>query len=148
MSGAGAYDTAERAWVSDVGETAKLGIVEDSDEDFAMFRRVFGSVASIQRWADGESAIRSFEDGFELSRLTTLIVDLNLPGMDGFELIERVRALPDGDAPTVCVLSSSTRPQDMRRAEEVGADGYLVKPADIAGLRALPAKVAEIIERR
>lgn len=126
-----------------------LAIIEDSDEDFAMFSRVFASYGSIRRWPDAEAALEAFRSGDpELAALTALVVDLHLPGMDGLELIEAARALPGGKGPVVCVLSSSSRPSDIRRAEEVGADGYLVKPNDLAGLRALPAKVAEIAASR
>lgn len=129
-------------------DVARIGIVEDSDEDYALLQRVFKADGSLRRWPDAESALAAFEDGEVFGELTTLLVDLNLPGIDGFELITRVRALPGGAAPLVCVLSSSGRPTDMRRAEEAGADGYLVKPADVAGLKALPAKIAALAAKR
>lgn len=124
---------------------APLGIIEDSDEDFAMFSRVFSRCGEIMRWPDAEAALEAFRNGTpDLRGLRAVVVDLNLPGMDGAELIEAARALPGGDVPLFCVLSSSGRPSDRRRAKEAGADGYLVKPNDIAGLRALPTQMAEI----
>lgn len=131
-----------------MASVATIGIVEDSDEDYALLQRVFKGHGPLRRWADAESALAAFEGGAIFDELTTLLVDLNLPGIDGFELIARVRALPNGHDPLVCVLSSSGRPTDMRRAEDAGADGYLVKPADVAGLKALPAKIAELAARR
>lgn len=132
-------------WVVD---GVRIGIVEDSDEDYALLKRVFKGHAAISRWADAETALADFADEAVFHDLSTLLVDLNLPGIDGFELIERVRAMPGGEAPLVCVLSSSGRPADMRRAEAAGADGYLVKPADVAGLKALPAKIAALASKR
>lgn len=133
--------------MADRAET--LAIVEDSDEDFAMFERVFSEFGQIVRWPDAEAALDAFRDGDPaLTDVTALVVDLNLPGMDGCELVQAARALPGGDAPVICMLSSSERPSDMRRAEEVGADGYLVKPDDLAGLRALPGRIAEIAAQR
>lgn len=130
-------------------QLSALAIVEDSDEDFAMFSRVFRSWGTISRWADAESALEAFRSGeAELGTFETLVVDLHLPGMDGCELIEAARALPGGDRPMVCILSSSERPSDIRRAEEAGADGYVIKPNDVAGLRALPERLAQIAAGR
>ncbi len=129
--------------------TALLAFIEDSDEDFVMFRRVFSKCGAIERWADAETALAAFSDGtVDLAELYLLVVDLSLPGMDGCQLIERARALPGGDKPAVCVLSSSARASDRARAIEAGADGYLVKPSDLAGLRALPERMAEIAAAR
>lgn len=129
-------------------DIARIGIVEDSDEDYALLQRVFKGHGQISRWPDAETALADFGDGAIFSEVNMLLVDLNLPGIDGFELIARVRAMPGGEDPLVCVLSSSARPADMRRADAVGADGYIVKPSDVAGLRALPAKIAELAAGR
>lgn len=127
----------------------RLAIVEDSDEDFAVFMRIFRDRATITRWRTGEVALRAFEQGDpSLAELTILLVDLNLPGIDGSQVIERVRALEGGQALAVCVLSSSNRPEDRERAFEAGADAYLIKPDDIAGLRALPGRIDAIIAAR
>ncbi|MEH3053953.1 MAG: response regulator [Patulibacter minatonensis] len=129
--------------------TATLAFVEDSDEDFAMYRRVFATSGAMDRWADAESALEAFERGdVVLGELSMLVVDLSLPGMDGCQFIARARALPGGDRPTICVLSSSARASDRTRAAEAGADGYLVKPATLAGLRALPEQMAQIAADR
>lgn len=127
----------------------QLAFVEDSDEDFALFSRVFKNFGELRRWPSAEAALQAFlDDAPELRDLDALVVDLHLPGMDGIELIEWARAQPGGDVPTVCVLSSSQSPTDVGRATRAGADGYLLKPDDVTGLRALPAQLAAIVERR
>lgn len=127
----------------------QIAFIEDSDEDFALLARVFKGHGEIRRWSDAETALQAFRDGeTDLHELDTLVVDLHLPGMDGIELIASARALPGGDAPTVCVLSSSQTPVDVGRATTAGADGYLLKPDDVGGLRELPARLAEIAKRR
>ena len=60
-------------------------------------------------------------------RYALLLVDIEMPGMDGFELILRVRADPElKDVPAILVTSRSTS-EDRRRGEEVGALAYIVK---------------------
>ena len=72
----------------------------------------------------------SAEDGLEAAlreRYALILVDVEMPGMNGFEFIERIR----GDAalrhiPAVLVTSRNA-PEDLARGKAVGADGYIVK---------------------
>lgn len=72
----------------------------------------------------------SAEDGLEAAqreRYALILVDVEMPGMDGFEFVARIR----GDAalrhiPTVLVTSRNA-PEDLARGKAVGADGYIVK---------------------
>jgi PAS domain S-box-containing protein len=62
-------------------------------------------------------------------RFNLLILDVNMPEMDGFSLLARVRADPDyADCPVI-VLTSADRLGDARKARRLRASGYLVKPA-------------------
>lgn len=126
-----------------------LGIVEDSDTDYAMFERVFAESIPIQRWATAEDALLAFERHTpDVSSLVMFVVDLHLPGMDGAELIGKARKLEGGDRPTICVLSTSVRQTDQDRAKAAGADGYIVKPDDLRGLRDLPLRMAQVSAAR
>jgi two-component system chemotaxis sensor kinase CheA len=56
-----------------------------------------------------------------------ILVDVEMPGIDGFTFIEQLRADPQlRDTPAVLV-SSRDEPEDLRRGKEVGASGYIVK---------------------
>ena len=57
-----------------------------------------------------------------------VLIDLNLPGRSGFEVIQQVRATNRTHYLPMVVYSSSDNPKDMRRAYELGANAYLVKP--------------------
>jgi CheY-like chemotaxis protein len=57
------------------------------------------------------------------------LVDIGLPGMDGFEIARRLRAL-DKRRPVLIALTGYGQPEDRRRATEAGFDGLLVKPVD------------------
>jgi CheY-like chemotaxis protein len=68
---------------------------------------------------------------------TVLLLDLNMPGKDGFEVLawiglqSRLRYL------RVYVLSASSQPEDIQRAYDLGASAYLVKPGNLNGLMLL-----------
>jgi two-component system, sensor histidine kinase and response regulator len=57
-----------------------------------------------------------------------VILDSHMPGMDGFEVIERIRSASDLSVRTVMMLTSVDRPEDPHRCQELGIATYLVKP--------------------
>jgi CheY-like chemotaxis protein len=59
---------------------------------------------------------------------TIMLLDLNLPQRDGKELLQRVRAIPQGADVRVVIVTSSTNPADRRETLAMGADAYFVKP--------------------
>lgn len=74
------------------------------------------------------------EDGVEglevLARTNpdVIITDINMPRMDGYGVIEGVRADPNHRATPILVLSTESSPEKKKRARDAGATGWLVKP--------------------
>jgi CheY-like chemotaxis protein len=66
------------------------------------------------------------------------LVDIGLPGIDGFEIARRLRAL-DARRPVLIALTGYGQPEDRRRATEAGFDELLVKPVDPTALSGLLA---------
>lgn len=66
-----------------------------------------------------------------------ILLDLNLPVLNGFDFLEWLRARPGGRDIPVVVFSSSSNPADIRRAYASGANGYTVKPDSLHGLAAV-----------
>ncbi|HEX7987145.1 MAG TPA: ATP-binding protein [Duganella sp.] len=64
------------------------------------------------------------------------ILDIGLPGMDGFELAAHLRRLPRGDAVKLIALSGYGQENDKHRSREAGFAAHLVKPINIAELQA------------
>ncbi len=64
-----------------------------------------------------------------------LLLDINMPGMDGFELLEAVRRDTSLKDIAVVMCTGSTYGQDQARAQALGAAGYMVKPASLAQLK-------------
>lgn len=57
-----------------------------------------------------------------------ILLDLMLPGMDGFEILSQLRSNPETAAIPVLILSAKTREEDKQMASRIGADGYMTKP--------------------
>ena len=58
------------------------------------------------------------------------LVDIGLPGMDGYELARQLRATAEGRQIRLVALTGYGRPEDRRRARDAGFDAHLVKPVD------------------
>jgi CheY-like chemotaxis protein len=70
------------------------------------------------------------------------LVDVGLPGLDGFEVARRVRADARGRGVRLVALTGYGLPEDHRRSQEAGFDAHLVKPVDPARLVAVIATTA------
>lgn len=92
-------------------------------------------------------AIESANDGAHgLERMhevkpDLLITDINMPKMDGFELIEAVRAVPEFKGTPILVLSTEFSEDKKARARTAGATGWITKPFDATKLGAAIRKV-------
>jgi CheY-like chemotaxis protein len=68
---------------------------------------------------------------------TLIVLDLNLPRVDGFEVLKELKRDTTASAIPIIVLSSSTEAADVHRAYEEGANAYVRKPADALGMQAV-----------
>jgi CheY-like chemotaxis protein len=66
-----------------------------------------------------------------------MLLDIGMPGMDGFELARRVRARPDGQACVLIAMTGWGREDFRHRSVESGFDHFLVKPVDFTKLEPL-----------
>ena len=80
---------------------------------------------------DGQAAL----DVLRANKVDVLIADLNMPRMDGLELIRALRADAKLRAIPVLMMTTEMRPQDVMKAYDAGADMYLVKPSSPAVIR-------------
>lgn len=114
-------------------------LVEDDQNDVLLLQRAFqkaGFKNALKVVRDGEQAIgylsgRGIYANRERFPLPFLVLlDLRMPGMDGFEVLQWARADPDLKRLLVVVLTSSNLQVDVDRAYELGANSYLVKPVE------------------
>ncbi len=75
----------------------------------------------------GEEALAALED----EEVDLIILDYMMPGLDGFQTFERIRKLPFGQRLPVIMVTAYGNEATRRRAEEMGLDGFFMKPVDL-----------------
>lgn len=124
-------------------ERATILVVEDDPNDLFFLKRAFSTVQAkclMQAVADGAEAIDYLRgvDDYADRRLfpipTLILMDLKMPRVNGFEFLAWLRREPGVRTIPVVVFSSSNLPEDVKRAYELGANSFVVKAQDNAGL--------------
>jgi CheY-like chemotaxis protein len=72
-----------------------------------------------------------------------ILLDIGLPGVDGYEIARRLRARPDARDTVVVAVTGYGREEDRRQAAEAGFDHHLVKPVELAALQQALAAAGE-----
>ena len=80
----------------------------------------------VEKAANAEEALRKFKAGVKIN---LLITDLNMPGMNGIELIREVRKLPAYKFVPILFLTTESQQSKKQEAKAAGASGWIVKPA-------------------
>ncbi|MFN3984232.1 MAG: diguanylate cyclase domain-containing protein [Rhodocyclaceae bacterium] len=94
---------------------------------------------------DGESGVEAFKS----ERPDLILLDIIMPGMDGFEVARRIRQLErDGEWTPIIFLSAKASEADLERGIEVGGDDYLVKPVSEVVLKAKVRAMQRIAQMR
>ena len=118
--------------------TQLILLVEDNPADARLtveaFRRA-DSELQIEICEDGESALARLRDASApLPKL--ILLDLNLPGIDGREVLAALKADPNLSQVPVCILTTSRAEEDIERAYAQHTNAYVVKPVDLNDFRA------------
>jgi CheY-like chemotaxis protein len=114
-------------------------IVDDNKDAAASLARLLGALGKETRVAhDGSSALTAFAE----FQPQVMFLDLGLPGMDGIETANRIRALPQGKDCVFIALTGWGEQEDRRRTSEAGFHAHLLKPLKVdqleAALQSLP----------
>jgi two-component system, cell cycle response regulator DivK len=121
------------------GET--ILVVDDNPQNLKLARVLLaGEGYDVHTAASAEDALRTLER----VRPRLILMDFQLPGMDGLELTQRLKADPDRAGIVIVALTAYAMKGDEARARQAGCDGYVAKPIDIG---TLPRLVAEHIEK-
>lgn len=115
-------------------------VVDDDNVTRTLTQRLLEALGhEVDSARDGHEGLEKLKAGFDLA-----LLDLVMPGMDGFELCERIRQDPNGaDVPVIMVTSKATR-EDRLRAVEAGANDFIAKPVDEAELRIRSASLLKM----
>jgi CheY-like chemotaxis protein len=104
-------------------------------EDAPFLRYAFGRLLRLHGYEvkeanDGREAL----DAVAEFRPQLVMTDLMMPGMDGIELIRRLRAAPATAAVPILAITADSSAQAERRAREAGTADFLTKPVDLSSL--------------
>ena len=108
-----------------------LVLVEDNADDVELMMRAFradGNRCEIRVARDGIEAIDLLLGSTDTSPPAVVLLDLKLPGADGFDVLRRIRGDPRTRSLPVVILTSSTEPDDLIKAYWLGANSYVRKP--------------------
>jgi len=116
-------------------------LIVDDNEDAAMLLSEFLTLRGITTYVahDGSRALAAAADfGGDVA-----LLDIGLPGMDGFELARRLRALPGWSDAKLFALTGYGQESDRARAKDAGFDEHLIKPVNLDLLDRMLAGVAK-----
>ena len=117
-------------------------IVEDSPEDYEATIRAFkkcGLINPVYRCEDGEEALDflsrrgKYAEPEKAPRPGIILLDLNLPGTDGREVLAEIKKDKALRSIPVIVLTTSTDERDIRHCYQYGANSFISKPVDLPG---------------
>ncbi len=116
-------------------------IVEDNDKNMKLARDL------LQLHGFETVEAMTGEDGLELARErkpALVLMDIQLPGIDGVTTLERLREDPTTSRIPVVAMTASVMKEDRERFEKAGFDGFIMKPIDV---RAFPQQVRDHIAK-
>ncbi len=129
---------------------AKVLVVDDNTTNRRILEGMLG------RWEmksssaqDGNAALKMLSEAQDLGEPFALILmDMHMPNMDGFELIEKIRHGPHPSTATIMMLTSAGHRGDAARCQELGVAAYLLKPIRQSELREAIARVLGAREQK
>lgn len=120
-----------------------LLVAEDSNEDFKMLQRLMRRMTvqnPIYRCKTGDEVLDflyqagDYQSPAQAPRPSVILLDLNLPGIDGRDVLERLKQDISFREIPIVVFTTSANPKDIELCYQRGANGYLIKPMDASEL--------------
>lgn len=119
--------------------SVSLLIAEDSDEDFEVLQLLMKQMQvrnPIYRCTNGDKVLDflyhegDYDEPESAPRPSVILLDLNLPGTDGRDILEQLKQDQNLKEIPIIVFTTSSNPKDIEFCYEKGANGYLIKPVD------------------
>ncbi|MGQ9709916.1 MAG: response regulator [Anaerolineae bacterium] len=123
-------------------DSPKILYIEDNPENRLLIRRLLE--------AEGYEVVEAIDgpSGLEIAAASPpdlILLDINLPEMDGYEMVGRLRRIPGLATTPIIALTAYALKGDRERILAAGCDGYIQKPIDVDSL---PAQVASFLKKR
>jgi two-component system, chemotaxis family, chemotaxis protein CheY len=120
-------------------------VVDDSSVVRKIARRILEALGfEVTEAEDGEKALEVCKQAMP----TAVLLDWNMPVMDGYEFLGHLRRMPGGDAPKVVFCTTENGMDHISRALDAGANEYIMKPfdKDIVAAKFQEVGLIELIE--
>lgn len=108
----------------------KVLIAEDSDMNMEVIRAILSRKGVVcECVSDGKQAVDAFEQAMP-GTYAVILMDLRMPGMNGYEAVQRIRSMDREDAHKIPIyaLSADVYEEDVKRAKNAGMNGHIAKP--------------------
>jgi signal transduction histidine kinase/ActR/RegA family two-component response regulator len=131
-----------------VSQLANVMLVEDNEDDVELARILIckqgGLKFNLSVAHDGEEGLSKLlqPDPQELHPVDLILLDINMPRMDGLEMLSRMRVNRELQRLPVVLCTTSISDRDMDRAKSLGAEAYLNKPPEIGKVMPVLEKIA------
>src|SRR5207245_1831542 len=112
-------------------KTASIVLVEDNPADVLLVRKALqekGIKCELTCFEAGEKALKNLSQEGRLAP-DLILLDLNLPGADGVDVLRKICSIPRLSEVPVVILTSSESPSDIQRTARIGAARYIRKPS-------------------
>lgn len=117
-------------------EGMRILLAEDNELNAEIVTEILGECnAYVEKTANGKEAVDKFKESPE-GTFALILMDIQMPVMDGLEACRSIRAMDRADAKEICMigLSANAFKEDVDRAMECGMNGYLCKPIELGQL--------------
>lgn len=108
-------------------------LIEDNDEDYEMTRYAFNKSNlsnELIRFSTGDEAVEHLTKNDATLSPEVILLDLNLPGLDGRDVLQILKSNDATKKIPIVVLTTSKDEKDIERCYEYGANSYIQKPVD------------------
>lgn len=126
--------------------SSKFLIVDDSDVTRKTVKTALGQLGlkNIEEASDGSVALEKLTDAAKATQFALVISDINMPKMNGFELLEKCRMENELSKVPFLIITSETQKDAVIRAVMQGVSGYIVKPFGVDDIK---NKIKETFEK-
>ena len=132
VTGASAMADATPPPAAGIAGNRRVLVVDDNRDGADMLQQLLEADGFTVAVAyNGQDALEAVRNGAP----DAVVMDIGMPGMDGYEAVRRIRALPGGQAIRMIALTGWGQDDAKRRAQEAGFDDHLVKPVDVDLIR-------------
>ncbi len=123
--------------------TLTVLVADDDEDDRSFIRRAWNKVRAdtdLRFVEDGEELIEyltqagRYSDPESAPRPAVVLLDLNMPRMDGREALREIKANPEQRQIPIVVLTTSESDEDIRNSYDLGANSYITKPVTLGAL--------------